>query len=330
MGKVKIAFIGAGNILKAHLEQGLKDYADVEIVGWCDPNEKAAQNLKQFCEGQGAIHTDADTMIVETKPDALFIMLPPFAHGKAEEAAIKHKIPFFVEKPVGIDLDLANKIAEGVDKAGLLTSVGYMTRYRASVNKVKDILKTQKPVLLFGGWALGIQNGGDNWWVRKHLSGGQFLEQATHATDLSRYLFGDVKSVYAVAQKGVYDKRPDYFTMDDSMMVQLQFKNGSLGNIFCSVCAHQGGGVQMQVFGTDMRASFTGDQCHAVIELPDNKKIEMISNEKPFTLEDRVFLDAVISGKPTGILSDYADGVKSLAIAIAANKSAETGQPIEV
>ncbi len=40
--KVKLAFIGSGGIVRAHLEQGLKDFEDVQFVGWCDLNEETA------------------------------------------------------------------------------------------------------------------------------------------------------------------------------------------------------------------------------------------------------------------------------------------------
>jgi myo-inositol 2-dehydrogenase / D-chiro-inositol 1-dehydrogenase len=328
MDKVKLGFIGAGNIVKAHLNEGLKDFPDVEFVGWCDINEKAGLALKEFCGGKGAVFTDPEQMIKEAKPDALFIMLPPFAHGKAEETALKHKLPFFIEKPVALDYSFAEKIANKVQKLGLTTSVGYMTRYRASVNKVKELFQTQKPVLLQGGWLLGMWDGSDGWWVRKHLSGGQFLEQATHAVDLARYLFGDVKSVYAVAQKGVMDVRPAYFTIEDSMMAQLVFKNGAVGNIYSSVIPRVGGGVSMTAYGLELCAKFTGSECNVVIELPENKKIEMTSNDKALALETRAFINAVKNGDKSGIKSDYLDGLKTLQVTVAANKSAATGKAI--
>lgn len=40
--EVKLAFIGCGGITRSHLEQGLKNFEDVQFVGWCDVDEKAA------------------------------------------------------------------------------------------------------------------------------------------------------------------------------------------------------------------------------------------------------------------------------------------------
>ncbi len=43
---------------------------------------------------------------------------------------------------------------------------------------------------------------------------------------------------------------------------------------------------------------------------------------------DRIFTDAVITGDRTLIRSDYADAMKTLRLAFAANKSMESGQVI--
>lgn len=153
--KVRLGFIGSGGIVSGHLDHGLKDFEDVEFAGWCDLNaETAAARMKQV-GGQGEIYTDAAKMLDEAKPDAVYVMLPPFAHGEAERLVIDRKIPFFVEKPVAIDMKTVTEIAEGAEKHGLITSVGYMTRYRESVQRVKALLATMQPVIMHGGWLGG-------------------------------------------------------------------------------------------------------------------------------------------------------------------------------
>ncbi|MBN1580450.1 MAG: Gfo/Idh/MocA family oxidoreductase [Anaerolineae bacterium] len=100
--KVRLAFIGSGGIVRSHLEQGLKDFEDVEFVAWCDLNEDAAAARREQVGGQGEIYTDARQMLDRARPDAVYIMLPPFAHGAMEDLVIERKLPFFVEKPVAI------------------------------------------------------------------------------------------------------------------------------------------------------------------------------------------------------------------------------------
>lgn len=330
--KVKLGFIGSGGIVRSHLEQGLKDFEDVEFAGWCDLNEATAAARREQVGGQGQIYTDARQMLDEAKPDAVYVMLPPFAHGAAEDLVLERRLPFFIEKPVAIDLGVAQRVAEGVDRHGLITSVGYMTRYRRSVQRVRELLHLQKPVLLHGGWVGGgpkVYEGIWAWWVQKDKSGGQFLEQTTHTIDLARYLYGDVASVYAAA---VRDRRarPDFFTIEDASIVQLRFANGAAGSLFSSCSTSVGGGVFMTVWATDMQAAFTGWEHSVEIGLPDGEKISIPGEPDIFSLEDRAFIDSVKAGANQGILATYEDGLKATAIACAANQSMESGKDVAV
>lgn len=330
--KVRLGFIGCGGIARAHLEHGLAHFEDVEFVGWCDIAPEMAEARRAQVGGKGTVYTDARQMLDEAKPDAVFIMLPPYAHGPTEELVIERRLPFFIEKPVAIDLSTAQKVAEGVEKYGLITAVGYMTRYRRSVQRVKELLQNQKPVLLHGGWLGGgpeKYEGVWQWWVQKDKSGGQFLEQTTHTTDLARYFFGEVTHVYAVPVRERLP-RPDFFTIEDASMVQLTFVNGAAANIYSSVSTAVGGGIFLTVFGTHMRADFSGWEHHVEIQLTGGERITIPGEPNIFAKEDRAFIDSVKAGRNYGILATYEDGLKATAIACAANRSMLTGEVIEL
>jgi predicted dehydrogenase len=329
--KVKLGFIGSGGIVHGHLEHGLKNFPDVVFAGWCDLNAQTAEARRQEVGGHGKVYTDAEKMLDEAKPDAVYIMLPPFAHGPAEDLVLAHKLPFFIEKPVAIDMKTATRVAEGIKKHKLITSVGYMTRYRNSVQRVKQLLAKQTPVLMHGGWVGGGPSNYEGiwgWWVQKDKSGGQFLEQTTHTIDLARYLYGDAVSVYAVAVKG-RRKRPDFYTIEDASMVQLKFANGAAANLYSSCSTSVGGGVLLTLWATDMRADFTGWEASVKIQLPGGEEIVVPGEQNIFAREDRAFIDSVKAGKNKGILATYEeDGLKATAIACAANESMATGKVI--
>jgi hypothetical protein len=64
-------------------------------------------------------------MLETQQLDAVYVCIPPFAHGEPELDLIRRGIPFFVEKPVSLGLDVAEEIAAAVSKAKLITGVGY-------------------------------------------------------------------------------------------------------------------------------------------------------------------------------------------------------------
>ena len=236
--KVRIGFVGAGGIAKAHVD-ALSKVPDAEIVGITDANLDAAKSL---AESTGAtVYESASDLAKNGGLDAMFILLPPFAHGDAERAALDAGLPFFCEKPVGLDEGFLNEIASEVERQNLLTSVGYMNRYRKSINRAKELLENEPPILAFGGW-WGGSPGDHPWWTNKSKSGGQFHEQATHTVDIARYLFGDAVEVYAAAANGFNRGIPNY-TMDDAVSVVIRFANGGVANLMSSASSNAGGSL---------------------------------------------------------------------------------------
>jgi hypothetical protein len=57
---------------------------------------------------------------------------------------------------------------------------------------------------------------------------------------------------------------------------------------------------------------------------------EWVDKTEPGPTIDEVFVDAVRSGDASSILSPYSDAVKTLAISLAANRSAQENRPIDV
>ena len=330
--KVKLAFIGCGGIAAHHLSAemgGLGQFPDVEFVGWCDVNEAAAEARRAQVGDRGDVYTNAKKMLDQTRPDAVYIMLPPFAHGPSEKLVIERKLPFFIEKPVAIDMPTARRIAAGVKRARLITSVGFMSRYRQGVRRVRDLLAKQKPVIMHGGWTGGGVGYNIRWWHQKDKSGGQFLEQTIHTVDLARYFFGEVTRVYAVP---INDRRrqPSFVDIEQASMVQLTFAGGAAANLYSTTCTPIGGDVTLEIFATGMKARLDGWGCKTTIELAGGEKVNIPDEDGIFGIEDRVFIDAVKAAKRGGIEATYEDGVKATQIACAANKSMETGKVIQL
>src|SRR5579872_3591457 len=99
--KVRVGIIGCGGMASAHLP-GLGKFEDVELVGFCDVSAEKAEARVAEHPGTRAFG-DPGELIRECGPDLVYILLPPFAHGAAERAAIAAGVPFFCEKPIGND-----------------------------------------------------------------------------------------------------------------------------------------------------------------------------------------------------------------------------------
>jgi predicted dehydrogenase len=264
----------------------------------------------------------------------VYLLLPPFAHGDAERAAIAAGIPFFVEKPVGLDLGLTRELAAEVERTGLLTCAGYMNRHRIGVNAARELLTQDPAVLVHGGWIGGSPQPGPgysivHWWIQKDKSGGQFLEQVTHTVDLLRYLCGEANEVFAYAAKGFNQGIPGY-TIEDSTVVNIKMKSGGVANLMACTASNAAGRVWLDVYARNTACKFTGWEHSVTIEQVGQQPQEIKGEPEIFALEDRIFLDAVSSGDRSLIRSTYPDAVKTLEISVAANESMATGKPVKM
>ncbi|MDE2126132.1 MAG: Gfo/Idh/MocA family oxidoreductase [Armatimonadetes bacterium] len=341
-GKLRVGFIGCGGISHAH-EAGLSKFEDVQLAAFCDVIvERAEKYVEKY---GGAAYDDAAKMFAAEKLDAAYIMIPTYAHGAPERACLAAGVPFLVEKPLGIDPDDLRKLAEEVKASGLITSAGFMNRYRKSVNRVRGLLKDDPGMLLDGAWVGGppLRKEGDYfasqpiglWWPIKSRSGGQFVEQVIHTVDLARYLMGEVQEVFAYGANGWNTRRPNIipaYDLEDAMVVAMKFESGAVGNIMsCCGAGAGGGGVFLNIWASHHSARFT-DWGHSVRIYREGEggEEDLPSTEDIFPVEDRAFIDAVKSGDTAGIRCSHADGVRTTLLALAANESFDKKAPVTV
>ena len=334
--KLRLGFVGCGGIAQVHMKNFVNNN-QAEIVAFCDKNEIAAKKAnQQFGSQTSKVFTLAENMFDKIELDAVYFCLPPFEHG-SEYEAIKRNIPFFVEKPINLDLHQAKEIARKVKENQLLTSVGYMNRYRKGVNKARELLKNDTPILVLGGIIdMGIcQRASPNsltWWFRKEKSGGQLYEETSHTIDLARFLCGEVKSVHAYAADEIESlSLPVGSNIEVASVVNLKFANNAVGNIWSMFLADgQGEEISLTVHTGKIIASFLNWD-HS-FRLTRNGKIveEILSEPNIFEIEDSAFIEAILTENRSKIMSSYEDGLKTIKITHAANESMKTGKSVRL
>jgi len=317
---VKVAFVGCGGIQKVHATN-LARNPDVTIVGHCDVDrDRAEESASRF---GGEVFTDFNALFDKTKPHAAFIAVPPYAHGGMEEAAAERGIHLFIEKPVALTKETAQRIAAAVRRAKIICSVGYCFRYYETAIIARKELKGRAIALATGHWRGGMAAA--PWWRQMDKSGGQVHEQSTHIFDLLRYLCGEIGEVHAVGSTGCMNKVEGY-DIHDSSVVSLRFKNGATGAVFSSCVNGNTTDAGLEVVCPDMELALN-DGTLTLRE--DGKTTRIDSKTDPFEEEARVFIEAVKTQKRNKIRSTYNDAMKSLLVTLAANESMRSGMPVK-
>ncbi|MFW6437602.1 MAG: Gfo/Idh/MocA family protein, partial [Armatimonadota bacterium] len=169
---VRIGVIGCGNIMRnAHIGPTLRNHPEVELVAYYDVDREAAEG---FATDFGGEAVGSEVEVCE-RSDAVYIAIPPNAHGKAEEAALETGTHFFVEKPQALDLGFAKKVAAEVERQGLITCVGYQWRHSPVGQALREAVQASTPVLVNMWWYIGTPKLFFNRF--KERSGGQVVEQ---------------------------------------------------------------------------------------------------------------------------------------------------------
>ena len=255
MKKVKVAFIGCGEMANYHMSI-LGKIKDVEFVGMCDVDEEKAK--KASSSNAGKAYTDYHKMFDDIEIDCCYICIPPFAHTGQEISCVERNIPFFVEKPVHLDLEKAKKIANKVKGRGLITSVGYQDRYQTIIEYIRPFFSRGNLGFFSGRWVGRLTK--LYWLRRKELGGGQIVAESTHIFDIARYLLGEAMEVYAVKRLGLMEDVKGY-NIEDASSVTINFQNGVFGTIFSgNFLKIQKGDTGLDFYFTDKIVEYTERQ----------------------------------------------------------------------
>ncbi len=324
---IKIGLIGAGKFAIGHLNS-LTKMEGVKIVSICDVDIQRARTAAQ--KYGAAAYTDYRLMVESETIDALYICVPPFAHQDMEILAAKKGIHLFVEKPVHLNLKEAKRISSVIKKADIISCVGYQYRYSDVTDRLKKYLEGKEIGFFTGNWIETIPRDRAWWWV-KEKSGGAENSFITHLIDLSRYLFGEVKEVFALSRDGLMKGIEDY-NIHDASIITLHFQNGIIGTMASSIFFKSDFArkISLEIYCPETVVEYNFCQEHKVKIIEENGIKEMKSSKRKDHSIDEVFIKAVKKKDPSGIKSTYQNAVKTLEIVLSANQSIETGKVIKL
>jgi predicted dehydrogenase len=308
MRPTRIGLIGAGNISLKHLDS-LNKFEDVKIAAIADIDFIRAKKIAEDFDAKA--YGDHLEMLSREQCDAIYICTPPYAREEIEQAVIDTGLPFFLEKPLSLDLDRAEKILEQVEAKNLLTAVGYHWRYLDTLPHVSQVLKNSPARVVLGYWLDRTPE--SSWWPQKVKSGGQIVEQSTHIFDLARLLLGPVLEVHGA---GVKLSRKGYplADIDVGSVSTLKFSSGAVCSIASTCILHSKFRVGLEIFCEDTVIEFTPER----VRITTRNGVDIKETyEDPYVLENRAFIDAV-RGKSMGIKASYREALETHRLAIAA------------
>ncbi|WP_026896977.1 Gfo/Idh/MocA family protein [Daejeonella oryzae] len=304
---LNIGIIGCGRMGKIRAEATKN--ANQNILAAFDINNQMLSDFKLLFPNSQAI--DKIDNFPWNNIDIIFICSPPSLHLTHISIAVKHKKAFFVEKPLSINAIEITRIIKEIETKQIINAVGYMNRYRASIQHIKNL-----PFLGVSSYWINKMYKVP-WWENINESGGPLNEQATHLFDLYRYLIGDVFEVFANCALSNY-------SFPTTISVNLKFIKGQVGNILYS-CDAKSKKIGMDLFTEEDKISLEGWDFNL-----RNQTFPILSAQDIFDLETKTFFNAVIENKQQLVLSDIKDALDTQFLVDAVNLSIKTRSVVNI
>jgi predicted dehydrogenase len=164
-------------------------------------------------------------------------------------------------------------------------------------------------------------------------SGGMIMDMGVHDFDLARWFMGEVKRVHAVGGTLAY---PELKTVGDidNAIVSLEFADGRLGVVDLTRNGIYGYDITTELLGTEgtLRVGYLRETPLFVMKknaiTHDTVPYFMERFAGAYTAQLQDFARNVIGGRPAPVTME--DGLGAIRIALAAQRSQETGRPVDV
>ncbi len=224
----KVAILGTGGISGAH-HLGFVE-AGAEVVAICDVDERSLARRGSEWKVERR-YTDYKAMLADGGFDVLSIAAPTFLHHPAAIAAAEAGKHVLVEKPMALDLAMADAMIAACESAGVLLQVNHQLRSSAAAQKAKERIEagdvgriTYIRLRQAHDWGgLGVR---PSFATKASSGGGTLLDNGCHLMDLARFFGGRVAEVYAQIATLRYEVE-----VEDTAQVSLRFENGALGSV---------------------------------------------------------------------------------------------------
>lgn len=216
MKKVKVGFVGAGSIARAHLN-AFGSVAECELVGVCDPHAATLEQFLELAPPSVKGFTNCEELFDAVKPDAIVVATPPSQREKALSQAVANGCSVLMEKPLAHTAESAQRMVDTVAESNGIYAVGFCHRFVPALNHFRELIESEKYGKLvflhntFGGHAPAQK---DHWMSDREVSGGGVLmDVACHSLDIAHYLCGDIRELKGVVRNAWDGRGEDSYSL---------------------------------------------------------------------------------------------------------------------
>ena len=226
MNKLKILVVGCGNMGSSHA-RAYHQLEGFKIVGLVSRKPASRERLSKELGGYPTFG-DFGIALENTKPDAVSINTYPDTHADYIREALHADAHVFVEKPLALTVEVAQRLVDLAKERGKKMVVGYILRVHPAWEKFVEVAQTLgKPLVM--RMNLNQQSSGKNWYTHKQLMGSMspIVDCGVHYVDIMCLMTrSSPVSVSAIGARLTDEIDPEMYNYGQ---LQVRFKDGSVG-----------------------------------------------------------------------------------------------------
>jgi predicted dehydrogenase len=304
-----IGFIGAGSFARTVLLPALQQYHQIRRVALaCSSGVHAREAAAKF-----GFETAA-TSALEGPLDAVFIATPHSTHAELVLASLAAGRHIFVEKPLCVQPEELDLIADAHSRAGKILMVGFNRRFSPFALEARELLGARSgPASFLYRINAGPLPAGH--WLGRPAEGGRIVGEVCHFIDLISFLLGSLPArVFSTGSP------------DGDVQIHLTLEDGSSGSIhYITTNRARLSKERLDIFAPDLTIEMD-DFLTAVIHHHGRRtRRKWGRQDKGHRAEVAAFLDAVRQGGPSPIPWDSL--VQTTRATFETLRSLRTGQP---
>lgn len=332
LSMLRIALLGAGRIGHVHA-MNVAAHPELTLVGIADPLIENALSLTKLVGGRAV--KDPLEFIEDDSIDAVIIATPTDTHVDLMLRAARKNKAILCEKPVDLNLNRAREACEELKQRNARVMVAFNRRFDPSAREIYQAIAEGEIGELHQVMITSRDPGFASMEYLSH-SGGIFRDMTIHDFDMARWLLGEEPvEIYASASRLL---KPELANNNDfdTIMVQMTTQSGRQCHINGSRQASYGHDQRLEVYGSkgmllndnQRSSSIRRYNAQTTESRPPLVHFFLERYTEAYRIELNEFVSAIKHSTPMPI-TPY-DGYRALKLAECAQRSAETGKPVNV
>lgn len=347
MTRQKLVVVGPGLMGSKHIELILRS-PRCELAAIVTPEREVFNDVGERLNVP--LFHDLEACLASVAPSGVVISSPNEFHYDQACLCVERDIPVLIEKPITSSYDDAVRLVDLVARRNAKVIVGH---HRAH----SPLIATAKAVIEEGrlGRLVAIQGSAIFYkppeyfeagpW-RREPGGGPILINLIHEIGIMRTLCGEISAVQAIASNTLRG-----FAVEDTVAINLQFRNGALGTFVLSDTGASPRSWEQTSRENPVYPTYPDEDCYSITgtlgsldfptlrlksypapqapswHVPFAEEVIPVVREDPLERQLDNFLDVIV-GVADPVVTAF-DGAQNVRVADAIRRAAETRSLIE-